>query len=54
MWPSSVCRGSAARQISIKNEQHQADTEELMQAMIYYRSVFDELLKTETVVVEEK
>ena len=43
----------AARAIAIKNEQHQADTEELRQALIHYRSLFEELLKTESVVVEE-
>ena len=30
-------------------EQRQADTEELRQAMIYYRSLFDELLEVEPV-----
>jgi len=39
----------AARVIALKNEQHQADTEELRQAMIYYRSLFEELLETEPV-----
>jgi hypothetical protein len=34
----------AARVIAIENEKHQADTEELRQAMIYYRSLFEELL----------
>jgi hypothetical protein len=32
-------------------KQHQADTEELRQAMIYYRSLFEELLATEDAVV---
>jgi len=44
----------AARAIAIKNEQHQASTEELRQAVIYYRSLFEELLETGAVVVEEK
>jgi hypothetical protein len=37
--------------IAIKNEHHQADTEELRQAMIHYRSLFEELLETEAAVV---
>ena len=53
-YPALVSNYRAARQIAIKNEQHQADTEELRQAMIYYRSLFEELLGTEAVVVKEK
>jgi hypothetical protein len=53
-YPALVSNYRAAREIAIKNEQHQADTEELRQAMIYYRSLFEELLETETVVVQEK
>ena len=53
-YPALVSNYRAARVIAIKNEQHQADTEELRQAMIYYRSLFEELLKTEAGVVEEK
>jgi hypothetical protein len=43
----------AAREIAIKNEQHTATTEELRQALIHYRSLFDELLKEEEVVPEK-
>jgi hypothetical protein len=53
-YPKLVTNYRAARAIAIKNEQHQADTEELRQAFIYYRSLFDELLKTETVAPEKK
>jgi hypothetical protein len=53
-YPALVSNYRAAREIAIKNEHHQAHTEELRQAMIYYRSLFDELLKTETVAPEEK
>lgn len=53
-YPALVSNYRAAREIAIKNEQHQADTEELRQAMIYYRNLFEELLGTEAVVVEEK
>jgi cytoskeletal protein RodZ len=47
-YPALVSNYRAAREIAVKNEQHLADTEELRQAMIYYRSLFDELLGTET------
>jgi hypothetical protein len=50
-YPALVSNYRAARDIALKNEQHQADTEELRQAMIYYRSLFDELLETEAVVI---
>lgn len=47
-YPALVSNYRAAQEIAIKNENHQANTEDLRQAMIYYRSLFDELLKTET------
>ncbi len=50
-YPALVSNYRAARDIAIKNEQHMADTEELRQAMIYYRSLFEDLLETEAVVV---
>lgn len=53
-YPALVSNYRAARAIAIKNENHQASTEELRQALIYYRSLFDELLKTETVTPEKK
>lgn len=49
-YPTLVSNYRAAREIALKNEQRQANTEELRQAMIYYRSLFDELLETEAVV----
>ncbi len=48
-YPDLVSNYRAAREIALKNGLHQADTEELRQALVYYRSLFDELLKTETV-----
>jgi len=48
-YPELVSNYRAARMIAIKNEQQQADTEELRQAMIYYRSLFEELLEIEPV-----
>jgi hypothetical protein len=53
-YPDLVSNYRLARAIAIKNEQHQASTDELRKAFIYYRSLFDELLKTETVVPEKK
>ena len=53
-YPDLVSNYRAARVIALKNDQHQANTEELRQAMIYYRSLFEELLGTESVVVKEK
>jgi hypothetical protein len=52
-YPALVSNYRAARAIAVKNDQHQADTEDLRQALIHYRSLFEELLKTESVVVEE-
>ncbi len=49
-YPALVTNYRRAREIAIQNEQHQADTEELRQAMIYYRALFQELLGLETVV----
>ena len=53
-YPALVSNYRAARDVALKNEQHQATTEELRQAMIYYRSLFEELLGTEAVGVKEK
>jgi hypothetical protein len=53
-YPALVSNYRGAREIAIKNKQQQANTEELRQAMIYYRSLFEELLKTEPIVGEEK
>jgi len=52
-YPALVTNYRAAREIANKNKQQQANTEELRQAMIYYRSLFEELLGTETPVLEE-
>jgi hypothetical protein len=53
-YPALVTNYRAARAIAIKNEQHHAGTEDLRQAMINYRSLFTELLATETVPPEKK
>ena len=49
-YPELVSNYRAARAIALKNEQYKASTEELRQALIYYRSLFDELLEIEPVV----
>ena len=53
-YPALVSNYRLAREIAIKNEQHSANTEELRQAFIYYRSLFDELLKEELITPERK
>ena len=53
-YPALVSNYRAARAIAIKNEQHQADTEELRQALIHYRSLFEELVETQAVAVEAR
>jgi hypothetical protein len=53
-YPKLVSNYRAARAIAIKNKDHKADTEELRQAMIYYHSLFKELLGTEAVVPEKQ
>src|SRR4030042_4921530 len=52
-YPALVTNYRAAREIAVKNEQHQADTEELRQAMIHYRFLLEEFLKTEAVAVKK-
>ncbi len=48
-YPKVVSNYRAAHEIAEKNAQGQADTEELRQAMVYYRSLFEDLLETEGV-----
>jgi hypothetical protein len=44
--PRVVDNYRAAHQIAVRHRQGQASTEDLRNAMIYYRSLFDELLQT--------
>ena len=53
-YPALVTNYRGAREIANKNELGQASTEELRQAIIYYRSLFEELLKTGPFIGEEK
>ena len=43
--PQVVANYRAAHQIALRHQQGQATTEDLRQAMIYYRSLFDDLLE---------
>ena len=52
-YPALVSNYRAAREIAIKNEQHHAGTEDLRQAMIHYRALFDELVKSDTAAREK-
>ena len=52
-YPDLVSNYRQARAIALKNEQHKADTEELRQALVHYRALFNELLITEQVVQEK-
>ncbi len=53
-YPALVGNYRAAHEIVNKNKLQKANTEELRQAMILYRSLFEELLKTEATIEEEK
>ena len=43
-YPALVSNYRAAKEIATKNKQNDANTEELKQALIHYRSLFEELL----------
>lgn len=53
-YPALVNNYRSAQEIALKNEHQQADNEELRQAMIYYRSLFDELIQTKAKAVIER
>lgn len=53
-YPALVSNYRAARAIAVKNAQHLADTEEMRQALIHYRSLFAELVETAAVVVVDE
>jgi hypothetical protein len=44
--PHVVQNYRAAREIVVRQERGQADTEDLRRALVYYRALFDELLET--------
>jgi hypothetical protein len=45
--PHVVKNYRAAHEIAIANEDGKATTEDMRQAMVYYRDLFDELLETQ-------
>lgn len=45
-YPTVVQNYRAARQISLRHAQGESSTEDLRRAMVYFRSLFDELLGT--------
>ncbi len=53
-YPDVVSNYRAAHEIAKKNEQGEANTEELRQAMVFYRSLFGELLETGEVQLKER
>lgn len=53
LYPHLVGNYREAKAIALRNEQEMTDTEELRQAMIYYRSLFEELVGKEEVMKEE-
>jgi hypothetical protein len=46
MYPNFVPNYRNAYAIALKNQSNEASTEELRQAMVYYHSLFEELLGT--------
>jgi hypothetical protein len=50
--PQMVQNYRQAHQIAERNERGEANTEDLRQAVVHYRSLFDELLETEEVPAE--
>ena len=53
-YPELVSNYRAAHEIALKNEQKTADTEELRQAMVHYKSLFSQLVVTEKPIEMEK
>ncbi len=53
-YPNVVSNYRAARDISARHSKGQSSTEDLRQAMVHYRSLFDELLETKTGVSHER
>lgn len=47
-YPDVVRDYRAARKIALANERNEADTEDLRQAMVYYRNLFEDLLESVT------
>jgi hypothetical protein len=54
VYPQVVTNYRAAHKIAEKHERGGASTEELRQAMVHYRSLFEELLETEEIEPKER
>jgi hypothetical protein len=54
LYPQVVTNYRAAHRIAVKHEQGGVSTEELRQAMVHYRSLFEELLETEEIEPKER
>jgi hypothetical protein len=54
LYPNFVTNYRSANAIAMKNQLNQASTEEMRQAMVSYRTLFDELLGTLDVTGQEK
>jgi len=53
-YPRVVDNYRAAREVSLRHQRGEATTEDLRNSMIYYRSLFDELLETNTISVKRE
>jgi hypothetical protein len=53
-YPKLVTNYRAAREIAKKNDRREASTEDLRKALVYYRSLFDELLEPEYAMVDKQ
>ena len=54
IYPDFVTNYRNAHDIAAKNQKDGVSTEDLRQAMVYYRSLFEELLETRTIQEKEK
>jgi hypothetical protein len=52
--PHVVRNYRAAHEIAVTHSQGRASTEDLRRAMVYYRQLFDELLETQPVGIEDR
>ncbi len=52
-YPTVVTNYRAAHELALKNEKGKATTEDLRQAMVHYRALFDNLLKSDGNVQDE-
>jgi hypothetical protein len=53
-YPRIVENYRAAHEVALRHQRGEATTEDLRNSMIYYRSLFEELLETDRVVVKRE